>query len=524
VAVVNGSATVAVSGLAAGTHLFTARFAPSDPSLLESVGGTTHAVEQPDLVPAFGPLPPGVAPGARLIFTETTSNIGLAYAGPSTTRYFLSNDAVFGGDIALGLRSIVGLAPAAQSAGALSLTVPGSTPLGSYYVIACADAADAIWESSETNNCIASAAVSVSRADLVVTSASAAAQSATPGGTFTVADTVQNQGGIASASSTTRFYLSVDASRSADDRVAGSRSVGPLAAGASSFKADSRLTVSSTTPLGLYLVVACADDPTKTVELSEANNCTAAAGQLRVGRPDLTIASVSEAPSTIAPGRTFSATAATAIAGSASSGSSTTRFYFSVDATRDASDVLLTGSISVAALAPGQTSSSSKTLTVPATMADGSYRLLACADDTGTTMELNEGNNCSASGASVSVGRPDLTESAVTNPPATVVAGRKFAVTDTAANVGTVASASTSTRYYLSRDTIKSGDDALVAGARSVPALAPGTVSTGAKTVTVPTLPAGTYYLIACADATAVAIESREDNNCVTSVTSTTLP
>lgn len=186
--------------------------------------------------------------------------------------------------------------------------------------------------------------------------------------------------------------------------------------------------------------------------------------------------------------------------------------------------MLLSGSLSVAALAAGETASSSKTVTVSTGTPDGTYRLLACADDPGTTVELDEGNNCRVSAGIVAVGRPDLTQTALSNPPATVTAGLKFTVTDTAANVGGVGSVSTTTRYYLSRDTIKSGDDVLVTGSRSVPALAPGAVSTGGKTLTVPTLPAGMYHLLACADAKAVAVESSEDNNCIAAASSTSVP
>ena len=38
--------------------------------------------------------------------------------------------------------------------------------------------------------------------------------------------------------------------------------------------------------------------------------------------------------------------------------------------------------------------------------------------------------------------------------------------------------------------------------------------NTGSRTVTIPTLPAGIYYLFACADDTKLAIESSESNNC----------
>jgi hypothetical protein len=41
----------------------------------------------------------------------------------------------------------------------------------------------------------------------------------TPGATFSISDTVQNFGEVRARSSTTRYYLSLDAVRSADDKL-----------------------------------------------------------------------------------------------------------------------------------------------------------------------------------------------------------------------------------------------------------------------------------------------------------------
>ena len=95
--------------------------------------------------------------------------------------------------------------------------------------------------------------INVTRQDLVTTVVSTAATAVGPGGTFTVSDTAQNQGGIASVSSITRFYFSADTFKSAGDRLlTGSRSVTALAPGASSSKSGTKLTVPLTTPLGFY--------------------------------------------------------------------------------------------------------------------------------------------------------------------------------------------------------------------------------------------------------------------------------
>jgi subtilase family serine protease len=111
-----------------------------------------------------------------------------------------------------------------------------------------------------------------------------------------------------------------------------------------------------------------------------------------------------------------------------------------------------------------------------------------------------------------------LIETSVSDPPALVAFGGSFSVTDTVTNQGAVSAKASTTRYYLSTDTIKGSGDKVLTGSRSIPALEPGAVSTGTLTVTVPTTTAfGMYYLLACADDSALVAESNEVNNCIAS-------
>jgi hypothetical protein len=113
-----------------------------------------------------------------------------------------------------------------------------------------------------------------------------------------------------------------------------------------------------------------------------------------------------------------------------------------------------------------------------------------------------------------SQGLPDLVETSVTDPPATIAIGASFPVTDTVQNNGTASAAASTTRYYLSTNGSKSGARQLN-GSRSVPSLAAGATSSGTVSVMVSSVPAtGTYYLLACADDTLVVPETNESNNC----------
>lgn len=235
--------------------------------------------------------------------------------------------------------------------------------------------------------------------------------------------------------------------------------------------------------------------------------------------PDLVETSVSNPPSSAKRDNSFTVTDTASNQGTASSGGSTTLYYLSLDITKDASDTLLTGTRSVPILSPGKSSTGSAAVTIPS-IATGYYYLLACADDTGIVTEHNETNNCIASQTKVQIIGPDLVETSVSNPPATAKRSSKFSVTDTVKNQGTESTGSNSTtRYYLSLDTIWDASDMLLSN-RSVPKLAAGASSTGSKTVTIPTIiPLGSYYLLACADDAKKVNESSETNNCIASQT-----
>ena len=86
------------------------------------------------------------------------------------------------------------------------MTVPATTAGGTYYVIAQADGASEVPETTETNNTKFSAAIKVGP-DLIV-SAMSAPVSAAAGGTISVTDTTKNQGAGTAGGSSTGFYLS----------------------------------------------------------------------------------------------------------------------------------------------------------------------------------------------------------------------------------------------------------------------------------------------------------------------------
>lgn len=228
---------------------------------------------------------------------------------------------------------------------------------------------------------------------------------------------------------------------------------------------------------------------------------------------------------TVAPGGKLSVSSSVRNLGDAASKPSKTRYYLSLDATKDASDRLLTGVHSVPALKPGASHSATVKLTVPATTPLAAYYLLACADDQGAVTEADENDNCLASpGASVTVTRPDLATTAVSAPPATVKRGAKLQIGDTVQNVSALDAPPTRMRYYLSTDTLKGSGDRLLTGGRGVPKLRPGASRSATAKLTVPkATPLGTYFVLACADDLGKVAETDESNNCAPSAGTVTI-
>ncbi|MGH7326684.1 MAG: S8 family serine peptidase, partial [Candidatus Rokuibacteriota bacterium] len=92
---------------------------------------------------------------------------------------------------------------------------------------------------------------------------------------FTVTDTTKNQAGETAGASTTRFYLSSDATVDAGDALLGSREIPALGAGASS-SGSTMLTIPAGKAAGVYHLIARADADGFVVEGQEGNNTSLA--------------------------------------------------------------------------------------------------------------------------------------------------------------------------------------------------------------------------------------------------------
>ena len=458
----------------------------------------------PDLVVSAVSAPATAAPGGPLTINETTRNQGSGTAASSVVAFYLSTnlnwDAV---DVRIGSRFVSDLAAGASQSAATTVTIPASTTTGAYYIIARADDEGTVAEVSESNNVRSTNQVAIGP-DLAIVSVSAPAATAA-GATMVVTDTTRNQGSASAAASRTAFYLSTNTTFDAADVRLGDRAVPVLNAGAQQL-ASTTLTVPASTVSGVYYVIARADDLSSVSETSESNN-TRASASLTIG-PDLVVTSVT-APVDAGAGSPLTVTDTVKNIGTGASPSVAAALYLSTNTTLDTADVAL-AQRTIPALAQGATNTASTVVTIPAATATGYYYIIEHVDADGTALEASESNNTGRTSL-IRIG-PDLALQPL-SAPSSAVAGASIVVTDTTVNIGGGAALASTTTLYLSTNLTLDAADTML-GSRSVPALTAGATSTGSTTVVLSaTLPAGTYYLFAKADATDAVSETFEGNN-----------
>lgn len=128
---------------------------------------------------------------------------------------------------------------------------------------------------------------------------------------------------------------------------------------------------------------------------------TAAAAQ----KPNLVPSPPGSPPAAQTPGGSFSILVAVRNRGAAGARASRTGFYLSKDRKKSKDDAKI-GTARLAKLRQGRRATRTVPLSIPTSVPDGSYFLLACADDGSALREKSEKDNCAATKAPVRVAGP----------------------------------------------------------------------------------------------------------------------
>ena len=364
-----------------------------------SAGATLTVTSAPasDLVVEAPEVSSGtVVPEGSFTLSATVRNRGAGRSDSTTLRYYRSPDSTIStSDTEVGTDFVSRLTGGASGLESIRLTAPDSP--GTYYYGACVEP---VSEESDTgNNCSAAAPLTVEPVagpDLVVESAEVSGSSVIPGAGFTLSATVRNQGGSRSASTTLRYYRSLDSTISTDDTEEGTDSVFGLSAGRSGSESI-RLTAPNSP--GTYYYGACVQPVSE--ESDTGNNCSAGVSltvESGGGTPDLVAESPEVSRTMVVPDGFFTLSATVRNQGTGPSGSTTVRYYRSSDSVISTSDTEVE-TISLEALTAGGSVTASTLVRAPSS--NGTYYYGACVD--AVSGESDTGNNCSA-GVRVEVG------------------------------------------------------------------------------------------------------------------------
>src|SRR3990172_384306 len=417
---------------------------------------------KPDLVVSSVTAPTTGGAGLFITLNDTVKNNGPGAVLATTIRFYLSTDTSFdNNDTMLTSRAIPALLSGDTNSGTTSVAIPTGTASGTYYIIARADGGDLIVEVNEDNNSKAGNTINIGP-DLGI-SALIVPGTAGAGASIAVTDTTKNNGAGDAGASTTSFYLSTDTTINTTAVLLTGRSVGILAAGATS-QVTTTVTIPATTLSGQYYLIVRADDNNAVGELSEDNNTLYKS--ITIG-PDLAMSAVSVSPTAAGVGITVTITDTTKNNGPGTAAASTTRFYLSTDSSLDSGDALLT-SRAIPELMSGETNAGSTSAAIPTGTLSGYYYIIAKADGGDLIVEVNETDNTKFTSA-IKIG-PDLSISTLTVP-TTAGAGTSISVTDTTKNGGAGEAGASTTSFYLSADTTINTTAVLLTG-RSVGSIA----------------------------------------------------
>lgn len=328
---------------------------------------------------------------------------------------------------------------------------------GTYYFLTQVDASNTCIESNEANNIFLKTLDLQGAPDLILNTSNIAS-SVAAGGVISVPYTIQNIGQSPSGANNTRFYLSSNTSYDSTDIVIGSDSVVAMAEGASISKIKT-FSINSSVPNGSYYLLARADVGNTVKESNETNNIFSSPRTIEITKPDLEITQFNLSTSNeLTVGSLLNVSYTIANTGNASAKASLTKYYLSSDGIFDLNDTYF-GDDSVSALGVGAILNKTDTFVLNTSLGNGIYYFLAIADSTNLVAESNENNNLINQTIEINdLAKPDLIIASLTG---SLVAnqGSNLNLSYTIKNQGSVAAQASTTKFYLSTDTILDTND-----------------------------------------------------------------
>jgi subtilase family serine protease/pimeloyl-ACP methyl ester carboxylesterase len=329
-----------------------------------------------------------ILPGGNLTLSFSIADIGNASANGTVAGIYIN----INGKLTL-LSSLwtPALNPGGVfNSGNITVTLPSNIGAGNYSISVTADINGVIAESNEGNNSRAgSVNVLPMRPDLVVSGLGNLANPVV-GGNLKIDYAVANNTTAGAGTFYTRFYLSRDAVLDAGDTVlatVGDKSL----AGFAQRNGSVDVTLPSSFGPGWYTIFAVTDYTGAVAEMNENNNVRTLNVLIQAPpKPDLVMTTLSLSNPQVLPGGKTTVTFKMANAGTAASSPSTAGIYLEANGTKT-----LLASVAVPSIGKNYSTDfgSSVAVTIPSSIAGGSYKITVSTDIANGNAEIDETNN-----------------------------------------------------------------------------------------------------------------------------------
>jgi uncharacterized membrane protein len=304
---------------------------------------------------------------------------------------------------------------------------------------------------------------------------------------------VRNSSQVPANPSTLRLFFEPGAGAPA--RVLGSRPIDPLAPGQSQ-QLSLPFDVPDVPHGRSYYVWAQTDPDAALPETNEGNNRRGT--WLQVTVPDLSLTSLSVAPSPTRAGAPVTVTLRIRNHGSVPAGGSRTSLYVTTSSSSPLTGIPPVATVEVPVLAPGKETQLVQTVNVPV-LAAGYYHLVAVADSAAAVVEGSETNNRRTAGFEVAV--PVVTVDTLGVTPLLVSPGQAATATVRIVNRGRAWSGPTTADVFLATSEAADLHDGVHVQTVAVNSLGPGVAASFLVPVPVPLVDPGAHYVIAQVDA-----------------------
>ncbi len=508
----------------------------SQSGIFSQLAGVSDLNSRPNLTVTQNAVPSNVDLGQRVDVTLTVVNTGIAVASPTTLHLWLSDDNVAGNSDDLDLAVDVAVPQLLDVPGSNSFQTtasffwPANDPFGTdrnYFVVATADAPNALIEANETDNTRVSNQLHLRMTNLVFGQLSVPSQ-IDPGQQVDATVVVRNVGDATAGPSIGHLWIS-------DDNVAGNAddidlfidiSVPQLIPYAWPNYEQYQTTISfnwpAVDPYGTdrsYFLVGRLDVTDQVVESNEQDNGSVS-NSMHLRMPNLG-AEVLSGPTAVHPGEEVSYDIRIRNVGDLAAAESTARLWLSDDDTAgNADDHDLAIDVAVPSIAKNDSYDTTVTFTWPGTDPFGTdllYRFAVQADYGNAVREADETDNWGLS-ESIDVLVPDLAISS-TRLPSTVSAGQQVVALLRIANLGAESTPGPTTGHVWLSDNNDFGDsDDIDAGADfNIPQIAARQTADVLVTVPLPLTDPfasdGEYHFAFVLDPQNAVPESNETNN-----------